>query len=98
MNRAELEGGDVIYGTHSPLKCSGEPCPIHNRSKHHLRDFPQRYAGPLGIIRECEHGEMHSDPDEAVADYDCTQECDGCCRFEMPDLNDIEAVDQWLRA
>jgi hypothetical protein len=78
--------GCKIYNFHSSSACRG-PCPVHNPSYHHMRDWPIVWRQDRGIFeRLCEHGVGHPDPDsmyvkmefEAVGD-DGVHGCDGCC-------------------
>lgn len=70
--------GDFLV--HSPLRCEGEFCSIHNPSDHHMRDWPQVWRSDRGIVeRLCEHGVGHPDPDCIYAQKDSVHGCDGCC-------------------
>ena len=68
---------------HSPGKCAGQFCTMHNLSDHHMRSFPQLWRYDRGIMeRVCPHGVGHPDPD----DFKCktikgesVHGCDGCC-------------------
>lgn len=67
---------------HPASKCAGQPCTIHNRTDHNMREFPQHWRGDRGIMeRICTHGIGHPDPD----DFKMSDEserihgCDGCC-------------------
>jgi hypothetical protein len=63
----------VIQHTHAAHVCSGRPCPIHNPSDHHMRDWPLEHIGKrlgqqgsrtlLLSERLCGHGVGHPDPD-----------------------------------
>lgn len=74
-----LEGSDqFIVNVHDPERCAGNPCPIHNRTRHHMRRFPQHFRGDRGFMeRTCPHGVGHPDPDDPFADP--VHGCDGCC-------------------
>lgn len=74
-----LENSDeVISHAHNPIKCAGHACPIHNRSDHSMRSFPQHWRSDIGIMeRICPHGVGHPDPDDPFADP--VHGCDGCC-------------------
>lgn len=69
--------GVHLGGVHHSARCEGRPCPIHNRSDHALRSWPQVWH--LGrVMRVCEHGGWHKDPDEP-GQKRCLR-CDGCCK------------------
>ena len=74
----------TIRNVHSPDRCAGERCCIHNPSSHSMRAFPQ-YFGRRGnrlMERKCPHGFFHPDPDDPLAKswMDRRHNCDGCCR------------------
>jgi hypothetical protein len=91
----------TLIGVHSETDdCREHGCCIHNPSDHPLRDQPQvwrdqryrsdvQYYEPPHMVRVCEHGLDHPDPDalawqrrsgEAdLADYLAIHPCDGCC-------------------
>lgn len=78
MEQNYLEHRNIVVGTHDKGKCAGQFCTIHNRSLHHMRDFPQEFRWDRGIMeRVCHHGVGHPDPDEI--NPDTTHGCDGCC-------------------
>lgn len=58
----ELQG---LVVTHSPNKCAGAPCCVHNPSNHHMREWPISFDIRLAYAasRLCEHGLEHPDPD-----------------------------------
>jgi hypothetical protein len=63
---------------HPATQCAGEWCPLHNRSDHHMRDWPQHWRGDRYLMeRICPHGVGHPDPDDPSTDR--THGCDGCC-------------------
>jgi hypothetical protein len=68
---------------HGPLKCKGNPCPIHNPSDHHMKNWPTNWRGDRSIMeRICEHGIGHPDPDDwriRSGEDDGNHGCDGCC-------------------
>lgn len=72
-----LENSGIhVGGVHHSARCEGRPCTIHNRSDHALRSWPQVWH--LGrVMRVCEHGGWHKDPDEP-GQKRCIR-CDGCC-------------------
>lgn len=73
--------------THTPDKCEGRPCAIHNRpSDHPLKDAPMYWRVDRGILeRICDHGVGHPDADSANylesigKNYENVHGCDGCC-------------------
>ena len=86
-----LEHTDIaLCNVHSPTKCAGQTCTIHNRSNHTMRAFPQHWREDRGIMeRICSHGVGHPDPDSPWPNdsHEWIHGCDGCCvegeiRFE----------------
>lgn len=72
-----LEHSEIqLGGVHHSARCEGRPCPIHNRSNHALRSWPQVWHKGR-VMRVCEHGAWHKDPDEPGKKR-CIF-CDGCC-------------------
>ncbi len=82
--------GQTIVNVHSSVTCSGEPCVIHNPSKHSMSDFPTHWRSDRGIMeRICPHGVGHPDPDDMAyirwamgkerAQVEGIHGCDGCC-------------------
>ena len=68
----------VIYNAHPADRCLGENCTLHNRSNHHMREWPQHWREDRMLMeRICPHGVGHPDPDEIAIDH--THGCDGCC-------------------
>jgi hypothetical protein len=77
---------------HSPEKCAGQACMIHNPSKHKMVDWPINLrldkGGPAD--RQCPHNVGHPDPDSMAfmakrlgpenSRSLGTHGCDGCCR------------------
>ena len=76
--------------THSPDKCEGRACCVHNPSDHHMRTWELNYRFDKGVMeRICpEHGVGHPDPDDLAynqsvsRDYVSIHGCCGCCYFE----------------
>jgi len=74
--------------THSPDKCSGEHCCIHNPSDHHMSDWPMVWRSDKGVMeRICPHGVGHPDPDDVAHGKRIGRDdalnihgCDGCCK------------------
>ena len=76
-----LDVGGWVPGvlTHTPKACDGGPCPMHDPSRHALRDAPAFHGDSSGLtMRRCVHGVFHPDPDD-VRWRDRTHACDGCC-------------------
>lgn len=68
--------------THSPNKCAGRPCCVHNPSNHHMKDWSQHYRDDNGVTeRICPHGIGHPDPDQLYSPdaWQWIHGCDGCC-------------------
>ena len=66
------------WDTHSPDKCVGRPCPVHNPSDHHMRSWPLNYRPDRGLTeRLCHHGVGHPDPDDPSKHR--RHGCCGCC-------------------
>lgn len=87
--RSTLEGGQKMY-THSPDLCRGEVCCIHNRTQHHMREWPQNWRQDRQLMeRICPHGVGHPDPDHLTylertfgverRNLEASHRCDGCC-------------------
>lgn len=81
---------DNHFRVHSPTRCEGTYCAIHNASNHFMRRWPRSiYA--LRVWRSCPHGYRHPDPDDvaywvtrgksttALQEHDC----DGCCASKV---------------
>lgn len=75
----QLENSDVVIVAHSGKTCAGDQCPIHRKTTHRMRSFPQNWRGDRGIMeRICPHGIGHPDPDD-VMNTNTVHGCDGCC-------------------
>lgn len=77
-----IVGGQVLIGVHSPDKCAGEYCTIHNFSDHHMVEWPQNWRPGFSrayMERICPHGIGHPDPDEINFEDFQLHACDGCC-------------------
>ena len=78
--------GFVLNNVHAESDCAGRPCPVHNRTDHSMRSFPQHFRSDNGLMeRICGHGIGHPDPD-ALPFYEergiggmGVHGCDGCC-------------------
>ena len=75
----------VVYNVHRRALCYGRPCPIHRRTDHVMRAWPQHWRGDRGLVeRICPHGVGHPDPDQYEWWFSTGQEymaihgCDGC--------------------
>ncbi len=82
---------------HRKEDCVGGPCPIHKRSKHHMREWTQHWRMDSSFMeRICPHGVGHPDPDCGNADP--VHGCDGCCRPTEQKLTrnrDTEELSAW---
>ncbi len=65
--------GDVVHDVHSPDKCKGESCVIHNPSTHSMTHYPTHWRSREGLGRGygfmeriCPHGIGHPDPDDTA--------------------------------
>lgn len=80
LELATLENSEVVIAVHHRHECLFEHCPIHNRSDHHMRSWPQHWRRGRGLIeRLCPHGVGHPDPDDPETLFDSVHGCDGCC-------------------
>jgi len=71
-----LNSGRKLY-THTIDRCAPNKCTIHNRSSHHMLEWPQNWREDRGIMELiCPHGIGHTDPDETAFGG---HGCDGCC-------------------
>jgi hypothetical protein len=82
-----VQSNQVMANVHTPDKCAGRPCVLHNPSDHHMREWPTVYRADRGLMeRTCEHGVGHPDPDDLEyhisegRSYQSVHGCDGCCR------------------
>lgn len=86
-----ITGTGQLVWVHTPDKCKGEYCCIHNPSDHHMKDWPTHWRDDIGLMeRICPHGIGHPDPDdlafkrrkmgEEAASYFGIHGCDGCCK------------------
>lgn len=70
--------GQLLVGVHDARECEGHRCTIHNRSNHHMLDWPQHWRTDKAFMEVmCAHNTGHPDPDEAYGSY--IHACDGCC-------------------
>lgn len=60
-----LENSDaVVFDVHHSARCSGRPCPIHNRSEHSWRGWRQEFIDGV-MWRVADDGaSRHPDPDD----------------------------------
>jgi len=72
--------------THSPDRCKGQNCCIHNPSDHHMISWTMNWRSDKGVMeRICPHGVGHPDPDDADYNdrngkgYLNIHGCCGCC-------------------
>lgn len=76
LDIAPLEHSQATLMTHGPELCE-PPCPLHHRTDHAMRAFPQHWRGDAGLMeRICPCGIGHPDPDDRRAR---TQPAHGCC-------------------
>jgi hypothetical protein len=85
-------GSIVLANVHPGELCAGRPCPIHNQTDHHMRDWPLLWRDDRGIFeRVCPHGVGHPDPDqldywrETGQDAQAIHGCEGCCEPRLVD-------------
>ena len=65
FQEVKLEHSPVVLMAHSPDRCGGENCALHNRSDHKMRTFMQHWRDDRGLMeRICTHGVGHPDPDQ----------------------------------
>ncbi len=86
-----LQGGTVML-THKKENCKGEFCTIHNRSNHHMLEWPQYWRSDRLIMEIiCPHGVGHPDPDGIFNEWDGIHGCcpEGCCVPPLPGNIDI---------
>lgn len=68
----------TLRRVHPQVECSGDKCPVHQKTDHSMREFPQHFRDDRGFMeRICPHGIGHPDPDDLYADS--VHGCDGCC-------------------
>lgn len=98
QEHTDLESGQRL-AHHRRDECDGSPCSLHNPSDHAMRDWPRLWSDVAGMMRVCEHGRNHPDPDHvrhetggntgetsrAYQDHKA-QGCDGCCTSAAWDL------------
>lgn len=101
ISKEILENTNIVLVCHSPEKCIGEYCTMHNRSNHSMRSFPQHWRSDRGIMeRTCPHGVGHPDPDDPKTKnwVEFVHGCDGCCEgaYDEIMINKIEKDDAWL--
>lgn len=90
LEPAALEHSQITLLAHPASECAGQPCPLHSRTDHAMRGFPQHWRADRGLMeRICRHGIGHPDPDqwahlvgilgpeEAAAQF--VHGCCGCC-------------------
>lgn len=86
---ATLEHSTHTILAHHPDDCVGDQCPLHKRSDHCMRMWPQHWRDDRGLMeRICPHGVGHPDPDHMAAvrfldperaKWEGIHGCDGCC-------------------
>jgi hypothetical protein len=68
---AKIEGmrvGQTLFViVHTPERCAGRPCPLHNPSAHQMRTWPMRWRSDRHLMeRRCVHLIGHPDPDDVA--------------------------------
>ncbi len=95
-NTFRISENQVIV-THSPDKCKGHYCCIHNPSEHHMREWTMLWRDDTKVMeRLCPtHGVGHPDPDEVAYNvragkaHKNVHGCCGCCHPAPVRLIDI---------
>jgi len=73
-----LENSEETLLAHKRYNCRQKPCPIHDRTDHHMRGWPQHWRADRYMIeRICPCGIGHPDPDDPNKDR--VHGCCGCC-------------------
>ena len=100
MEYVKLEHTDQEIFAHDEWECVGDVCPIHKRTDHAMRAFPQHWRGDRYLMeRICPHGVGHPDPDHLVSlclmgkddkfvKAEGVHGCDGCCQETGEDHED----------
>lgn len=84
--KPEIVGADPEY-LHKPAQCKGQPCCLHNPSKHHMVDWKLNLRSSGLMERICPHGIGHPDPDsvayfrrvDPAHEWLSVHGCDECC-------------------
>lgn len=63
MEPIALHDGRILQ-VHPADVCIGPHCCIHNPSDHPLKDASLDWWPEVGMMRRCEHGFTHPDPDD----------------------------------
>lgn len=74
-----------LVNIHDITQCQPNPCTIHNKTDHHMRQWPQHWRSDRAIMeRICPHGIGHPDPDSPWPNnsHQWVHGCDGCCSNE----------------
>jgi hypothetical protein len=75
-----LENSERTIVAHTEGSCVGRRCPLHKRSQHSMRAWPQLWRDDAYLMeRTCPHGIGHPDPDDPNS-KDYRHGCDGCCQ------------------
>lgn len=62
-----VKGPVTLTNVHSPDKCAGRTCVVHNPSDHHMSNWPLLWRADRGIMeRLCPHGVGIPDPDDVA--------------------------------
>jgi hypothetical protein len=86
-----------VIVTHSPDKCAGRHCCIHNPSNHAMRAWTMYWRDDKGVMeRLCpEHGVGHPDPDDAefnILRGRAFLNVHGCCGCCCPAVIDVDTT------
>lgn len=86
LRRIRLEHSRETVRAHTRKDCRTEVCPIHKRTEHSMRGFPQHWREDRPLMeRICPHGGGHPDPDHLAnlsldqREFEAAHGCDGCC-------------------
>jgi hypothetical protein len=80
MEAIQLENTAEVITAHSADECVHDPCPLHHRTDHGMRAWPQHFRGDRYMMeRICAHGVGHPDPDDIETSVNSLHGCDLCC-------------------
>lgn len=94
--------GTLLVNVHTVDRCGGNPCVIHNPSRHHMAIWPPHWNAAAGVMfRRCPHGYLHPDPDDVTylrrvnRIHRIGHMCDGCCQpWPQKEIGDGEKQEQ----
>jgi hypothetical protein len=80
LERFELHKSETVLMIHNKLDCDpNRPCPFHNPTDHHMRDWPMLWRSDRFLLeRICPCGVGHPDYDDKSENK--IHGCCGCCR------------------